>query len=186
MLAYNLCEFNTTMRGREKLLQLLEQLQPGSHVMFCFGEIDCRAHIILQSQKQNKPADEIVKKAVERYFSVIRDVREQGFNPLIWNVVPSAPTDINSKIVVPPQYLFHGTSEERNRVTRHFNTYLQDLAESEDIFFLNVFDHFINEDGSVKLEYYCDEIHLGQQAMPIALKGLKKYMNNFNVFQVAR
>ncbi len=123
VLAYNLCEVNTTMRGREKLLQLLELLQPGSHIMFCFGEIDCRAHIVLQSQKQNKPAEKIVKKAVERYFSVIREVKEMGFNPLIWNVVPSAPNDISSNTVVPPAYTFNRTCEARNRVTRKFHGY---------------------------------------------------------------
>ncbi|MBU3915657.1 hypothetical protein KKA14_09000 [bacterium] len=177
VLAYNLCDVNTTMRGREKLLLLLEQLQSGSHVMFCFGEIDCRAHIVLQSQKQNKPTLEIVKKAVSRYFSVIREVRAMGFHPLIWNVVPSAPSDINAKILLPSQYLFHGTCEERNSVTRQFNTYLKDLAGSENIFFLDVFDYLMNEDGSVKREYYRDEIHLGQQAMPLVLENIRHYMN---------
>ncbi|MBT3224982.1 MAG: hypothetical protein HN745_03610 [Deltaproteobacteria bacterium] len=174
VLAYNLCEYGTTTRGREKLENLLTRLDPGSHVMFCFGEIDCRAHIILQSQKQNRPPEAVIQEVVTRYFSVILETRKMGFQPLIWNVIPSAPTEINDRITVPPQYLFHGSCEERNRVTRLFNQTLKTLAKSAGIQFLSLFDQLFLEDGSVNQSYFSDEIHLSQKAMPLVLESLNK------------
>ncbi len=176
VLAYNLCRYNSSTRGREKLFELLGQLPEKSNIMLCFGEIDCRAHIVLQSEKQGRPTKEIVKDVVDRYFSVLQEVQAMGLNILVWNVIPSAPTDINSRINVPQQYLFHGTCAERNAVTIQFNTYLKKLAKANDMFFIDFFDKFMNEDKSVKLQYYCkDDIHLSQDAMPIVLDALKKF-----------
>ncbi len=174
VLAYNLCEYGTSTRGREKLDELLSLLDPNNRIMFCFGEIDCRAHIILQSQKQNRSFEAITAEVVERYFSVILQTRTKGFDPIIWNVIPSAPTEINSRITVPPQYLFHGSCEERNRVTRHFNRTLKTLAESKGMKFLSLFDRLFLKDGSVNQSYFSDEIHLSQKAMPLVLKSLNQ------------
>ncbi len=147
--------------------------------MFCFGEIDCRAHIVLQSEKQRKPTKDIVKDVVDRYFSVLQEVQTMGFNILVWNVIPSAPTDINSRINVPQEYLFHGTRDERNAVTIEFNTYLKKLAEANGMFFMDFFDKLMNEDKTVKLQYYCkDDIHLSQDAMPIVLDSLKRFQGS--------
>jgi len=87
-------------------------------------------------------------------------------------VIPSAPTKINDRIIVPPQYLFHGSCEERNRVTRHFNQTLKILADSEGIKFLSLFDQLFQKDGSVNQSYFSDEIHLSQKAMPLVLESL--------------
>lgn len=174
VLAYNLCRLNSTTRGRENLFDLLDQLPPGSDIMFCFGEIDCRAHVVLQAESQNRPAKEIVKTVVDRYFSVLCEVKEMGFNVLVWNVIPSAPTDINSRINVPPKFNFYGTCAERNHVTRKFNTYLKTLARNQGIYFLDIFDLLMNGDGTVKLEYFCtDDIHLSQKAMPFVIEKLQ-------------
>ncbi|MBU2513334.1 SGNH/GDSL hydrolase family protein [bacterium] len=170
VLAYNLCEENTTTQGREKLFQLLAELDPGSYLLFCFGEIDCRAHIYLQSQKQKRTTGDIVTEVVERYFLAIKEVQELGFNTLVWNVIPSAPSDINERIHVPSQYLFHGTSRERNDITGQFNRSLTLLCQEYNIPFISIFDQLINREGTVRRDYYCDEIHLGQTAMPLVLK----------------
>ncbi len=175
VLAYNLCRLGSTTLGREIMLELLGQLPAESDIMFCFGEIDCRAHIVLQAERQNQPAEDVVKAVVDRYFSVIKEVKEMGFNVLVWNVIPSAPTDINSRINVPPKYKFYGTCVQRNDVTRMFNRYLRQLSENQGIFFLDIFERLMNEDGSVKLEYYCkDDIHLSQKAMSFVLEELRE------------
>ncbi len=172
VLAYKLCEHGTTSMGREKLERLLDCLKPDSHIMFCFGEIDCRAHILLQSAKQKRKPETIIQEVVERYLSVILEAKRSGFQPLIWNVIPSAPTTINDRITVPPQYLFHGSCEERNRITRIFNQTLKKPAEAAGISFLDIFDQLLSKDGSVDRSFYSDEIHLSQKAMPLAIEAL--------------
>jgi len=174
VLAYRLCEYGTTYRGREKLEQLLDCLSPGDHLMFCFGEIDCRAHVLIQAERQQRPAEEIISNIVERYLSAIMRVKGRGYRPLLWNVIPSAPTDINERIVVPPQYLFQGSCEERNRITRIFNAELQQAAESADIPFINIFNQLLSESGTVARFFYADDIHLSQRAMPMALAALSE------------
>lgn len=174
VLAYKLCEYGTSSRGREKLEQLLSQLEIGSHILFGFGEIDCRAHILLQSENQNRPLEDIISEVVARYLSVIRKTKQAGFRPLIWNVVPSAPTDINQRITVPPQYLFYGSVSERNTVTRIFNRELAAGAETDAIPFLDIFDRLLTPEGDVDRSWYCDEIHLSQKAMPLALEALSR------------
>ncbi len=176
VLAFNLCRNNSSTRGRENLFDLLGQIPLNSNILFCFGEIDCRAHVILQSERQSKPTKEIVKDVVDRYFFVLKEVQSAGYNVLVWNVIPSAPTDINNRINVPPKYLFHGSCSQRNEVTRQFNQYLKELVTKEGMFFLDFFDALMNEDGTVKLEYYCtDDIHLSQKAMPIVLDELERF-----------
>jgi len=174
VLAYKLREYGTTTMGREKLENLLSGLDTGSYVMFCFGEIDCRAHIVRQSQKQGRPPEAVVQEVVERYFSIILETRRSGFEPLIWNVIPSAPTKINDRITVPPQYLFHGSCEERNRITRVFNRELKQKADKASIRFLDIFDELLLADGSVDRSYFSDEIHLSQKAMPLVLEALNR------------
>ncbi|MFH2132528.1 MAG: SGNH/GDSL hydrolase family protein [bacterium] len=172
VLAYNLGRYGTTTMGREKLERLLTCLNPGSHILFCFGEIDCRAHISLQSQKQKRSPETVIAEVVEKYGSVILHIRQMGFQPLVWNVIPSAPTTINSRIRVPPRYLFHGSCSERNRITRTFNLYLKALTQTAGIKFLNIFDQLLLDDGSVNRSFYSDDIHLSQKAMPLVLASL--------------
>ncbi len=176
VLAYNLCKENTTTQGREKLFALLKQIPEGGNILFCFGEIDCRAHVILQAERQKRTAEEVVKTIVDRYVSVLKEVQDMGYNILVWNVIPSAPTNVNSTINVPAEFLFHGSQKERNEVTIQFNQYLKEQVTQNRMFFLNFFNKLLNEDGTTKLEYYCqDDIHLAQKAMPIVLDELKAY-----------
>ena len=179
VLAYKLGEFGTTSMGREKLEQLLRMLTPGSTILFCFGEIDCRAHVLLQSEKQHRPPEDIIADVVERYIDVILKVKCEGYQPLIWNVIPSAPTTINDRITVPPQYLFYGSSGERNQVTREFNQQMEKLADCAGVSFLNIFDRLMKENGSVNRAYYSDEIHLSQKAMPMAVKALNDVFTDY-------
>lgn len=168
-LAYNLCDNHTTTKGWERLMGLLEVIPKGSFILFCFGEIDCRAHILLQAKKLSRPIEEVVFNVVKRYFSIINEIQSKGYHPIVWGVAPSAPSDVNSKIVVPPQFLFHGSRSERNHVTRKFNEQCCKMAKEGGVFFINLFDSLINPDQTPKREYFVDEIHLSQKAMPMAI-----------------
>ena len=79
VLAYNLCNFKTRSKGREKLLYILTHFVPlGSKVLFCFGEIDCRAHLLKQSEIQRRDIHDIIRECVDRYFTVIKDTKKKG------------------------------------------------------------------------------------------------------------
>ncbi|MDQ7025246.1 MAG: SGNH/GDSL hydrolase family protein [Anaerolineae bacterium] len=169
VLAYNLCQSGTSTLGREKLFEVLEQVVPlGSRVLLVFGEIDCRAHLIRQSQQQNKPIEAIVKHCVDRYFSVALEIRDLGYQVMIWNAPPTTMTDISSEV-----FPTVGSPQERNHVTRLFNQVLDKHCIANDIPFISIFDQIVDEDNQTDMSYLMDIVHLSQRAMPLAIEELK-------------
>ena len=58
----------TTTQGRETIFEILEHEVPANaQVMLVFGEIDCRAHIQMQSEKQGKPIASVIESCVANY-----------------------------------------------------------------------------------------------------------------------
>jgi len=166
VLAYNLCKLGTTMGGREKLLSILKELQPQSRVMFIFGEIDIRVHLLKQSEARKADIDLIVKECVDRYFYVVMEVKNMGFVMSVF--APMASTLAGS--IVEDDYAAYGTCEERNKITKIFNSYLEELCAKENIPVVSLFDYLVDENNLTRTRYYSDRIHLSQIAMPVAVK----------------
>ena len=85
----------------EKLRSLIESLVTQNagtddSVMLCFGEIDCRAHLVKQSEIQGKSLEDVVAECVGRYAQLF-DIRERcGVRLLVWNVPASSREDVES------------------------------------------------------------------------------------------
>lgn len=178
-LAYNLCEYGTKMRSKEALSFLLERqaqptiIPPQSTLLFCFGEIDCRAHILKQQSIRKCELTAIVDDVVERYFSVMEHYYQMGYPIVAWNVVPASRNESKN-----PEYPSVGTCEERNVVTRLFNAELSRLCNKKGLLFLDIFDRLLAPDGLPDMKYYMDGIHLSQAAMPIVLKELNRLLGD--------
>jgi len=179
VLAYNLCRLDTMTRGRENLFQILRKRIPkNSIVLLCFGEIDCRAHLLKEAERQNKPIPEVVKDCVTRYFSVIQEIGSLGYCPVVWNILPTTSrTDLNPQTVGYPTY---GSQKQRNRVTELFNESIKGLCENENIPFISIYNKLVDRDGNAICEYYSDRIHLSQDAMPFALDKIKSGLPDVN------
>jgi len=171
VLAYNLCSFKTRNKGREKLFYLLDHILPlGSKVLFCFGEIDCRAHLLKQAEIRGRSIQEITRACVDRYFSVIKETKERGFEVIVFNAIPSGILDNAIKVEFP----YYGTNFERNSVSKYFNKYLKQKLNKYNISFINIFDKLVSENFETNTNYYFDGIHLSQKAMPFFFKELLK------------
>lgn len=170
VLAYNLCKEGTTTQGRENLFTVLEQIKIHSKVMLCFGEIDCRAHLLKQSVLQNRSIEEVVHECVDRYFSVILEVADKQYDLLIWNVIPSS----RYETVGNKDFPLYGTCRERNQVSKLFNQYLAELCVKKRIKFISIFDKLIDQDGLTRMEFYRDRVHLSQKAMPFVLEEMNR------------
>lgn len=189
VLAYNLCEYGAGLKGREALFLLLDrripaayrEIPPGSKVLLCFGEIDCRAHLLKQAELQKKPIESVVEECVKRYFGVIMEIQQLGYEVMVWNAVPSSRYDsIPNK-----EFPAHGTSLKRNQVTKLFNDYLSDRCCSGDAAFITIFDDLVDEQGLTRMEYYFDYVHLSQKAMPLALSKLTEIVGDLNHLKTA-
>lgn len=170
-LAYNLSSYNTKSRGREKLLDLLKLLPLNSTILFVFGEIDCRCHLGKQAELQERPINETVEECVNRYFDVITEVRNLGFNIGAWGVIPS--TDF-SKYEPDHPFPSYGTCQQRNIITKLFNNYLDQLCKINDIIFVSIFEEMLNIDLTANLDYYMDVNHLSQKAFPLAFSKIRE------------
>jgi len=177
ILAYNLVEYNTQMKGREILFTLLDRgipvpersIPPESNVLLCFGEIDCRAHLLKQAEQQKRPVESVVEECANRYFSVAQEVKRLGYDVFLWNVIPST----RFEFVGNKEFPTYGACLERNYVTRLFNDNLDAACATNDITFVSIFDQLLALDGLTNMDFYRDKVHLSQKAMPLALNALK-------------
>ncbi len=163
--------YNAAKR-REVIEPVIERwVGPGDYVMLCFGEIDCRVHLAKQAEVQGRLLEDIVEECVDRYAQIF-DIKEKyGIRLLVWNVIPSSLKDIDSG-----EYSTYGTCRERNEVVRLFNRKLIGECKKREIVFVSVFDRLVDENGLTRPEYYADDIHLSQRAMPFILDALREQM----------
>jgi hypothetical protein len=143
------------------------------YVLFCFGEVDIRAHLIKQMELQNKSCAEIVKECVDRYFSVLLRYKQIGVNVIAWG--PIASWHESKPYTGGPSF---GTCLERNIVTEMFNKRLEIRCNQYDVDFITIFYEMIDQ-NKITIPEYLDNwegshIHLSQTSMPIILEKFKE------------
>lgn len=141
------------------------------YVLFCFGEVDVRAHLLKQSNEQNRNIDDIILECVTRYFEVMKIINSLGFRVIVWGVIA---TWSDLKPYTGPSF---GTQIERNSITYKFNSFLEKFSKENDFIFVSMYDEMLNEDGTTIHEYLDDwegcHIHLNQKIMPQTLEKFK-------------
>ena len=58
-------------------------------ILFCFGEVDIRAHLVKQSIEQNRTIDDVVMECVDRYVKTVLYFKEKGYDMMVWGPVAS-------------------------------------------------------------------------------------------------
>jgi len=146
------------------------------YILFCFGEVDIRAHLIKQLELQKTSIENLVDECVDRYFRVILYYKEQGYDTIAWG--PIASWHPSKPYKGGPSY---GTCEERNNVTYLFNKRLKQRCEQYSVGFVSIFDKMIGDNGLTIPDYLDNwedsHIHLSQTTMPLIIKSFKE--NNF-------
>jgi len=153
---------------QEIIESVVKTINPEDKIMFCFGEVDCRAHLIKQHFIQNKPIEELVEECVERYLSSVKYFKDNYPNQIIfWGPIASW---CDKKQYSGPSY---GTNQERNIVTKLFNDLLQRRCQEIGYDFVSIFYDMLNNDLTTNVDFLEDwqgaHIHLSQRAMPLTL-----------------
>lgn len=173
--AYGLTNLSSRSEGRKKLLEWLAEIPKGSKVMFCYGEIDCRVHLIKQAEKQGRGIIDIVRECVKKYLSVVLETRERGYEVLVWGVPPSMRRTLRRhEIKKYGNYPITGTCQERNEATFLFNYYLEKLAAKHGIKIISIFNKLIDTDWQTKTGYFSDPVHLSKEVIPMVLEEIRK------------
>lgn len=160
--AYNL-------EDKKELFEVLNDIPKGSYVMLVAGEIDCRAHLEKQTNLQNRFLIDVVSDCVDKYFKVIKKLKELYFKPIIWGVTASSIEQIDKG-----EYKSFGDCKNRNYITSLFNKRLKYWSEKEDIPMISIFEKLIDDNYLTKTKYYKDAIHLSPKVMPWVIKQLEK------------
>lgn len=141
-------------------------------ILFCFGEIDCRAQVKKISEDSNRDSDDVIAEIVSNYFKLVDTIiKRVKKNVIIHSITP--------ELVENPHHYYYkdhkedfdcprGTLLERKGYKDTFNKLVEIECNNRNIKFCNIYNML--EDSEYKSEFYIDDIHLS----PLAVKYLIK------------
>lgn len=131
-------------------------VKEGDVAIFVFGEIDVRCHIGKQRDLSHRSLEEIIDTLVMRYLETIKLNRQlyQDLTCIVYSIVP--PTDLNFN----PEFPFYGSLEERVIITKQMNKRLSDWCHFYNISFLDIYDDYANDDGSLNTALSDGTVHI--------------------------
>lgn len=138
-------------------------------ILFVFGEVDIRAHIIEQSLKQNRCVQYITREVVNRYWSAIMNARNKGYKVAVFGCIAGFKL---KKGAQQPAWPHVGTCKERNEITRDFNDDLSNRCFWNGIPFISVFDEMLMPNGETDTRYLDEEsagCHATTKLLPLIL-----------------
>ena len=122
------------------------EVKEGDIVIFAFGEIDARCHILKQTEFAGKSIDETIDILANNYLRAILKCRF-SYQELIFMVYSvTSPIDLGFNY---QEFPYYGSLDNRVIVTKKLNAKLSLLCEKFDVAFIDVYDHFAIEDGSL-------------------------------------
>jgi hypothetical protein len=146
-------------------------LNHNDKVMFCFGEVDARAHLIKQADIQKRDIKDIVLECTNRYIDSVLYYKRYNVELLLWGVIAS--WNESKPYTGGPSF---GTNIVRNRITKMFNDNLKNNGNG--IKFISIFEEMLNNDYTTNVEFLDEwegsHMHLSQKTMPLIIEKFKK------------
>jgi len=135
-------------------------IKDGDTIVFTFGEIDCRCHIHKHITEATTYKD-IINDLVENYLEAIElNVSISKIklkNICAFNVVPPVQRKNTPEN---PEYPYLGTDDERKKYTLYFNETLKDKCKQKGYIFIDVYNHYIDENGFLKKVLSDGNVHI--------------------------
>lgn len=153
-------------RARAALREALQSVKPGDRIVLCFGEIDCRCHVvrIAKSRGQTIPraAGELAEAYVHSMCTLLKD-----YQPVFWCASPTTASRVESG-----EFPTVGTFSQRRAATRAFNAGVAREADICGAIVVDVSAQVSSRDGKPLAKYFPDSVHLGPPALPLAVRAL--------------
>ena len=138
--------------------------------IFCFGEIDCRAHIY-RYVNETTSYEQIIDSITHNYFEAVNRNVEQYKNikTVIYNIVPPSNVSlIHNNEQIQTQVLvkyktpipWKGSNEERMKYHLYFNKKLKELCEKNNYIFMDVYNKYCDSNGFLKRELSDYNVHI--------------------------
>jgi hypothetical protein len=156
------CAHNIREKG--VLQAWLNTININDKIIFSFGEIDCRTHIYYQflKLKREYPISCLVADTINNYRLFLEQVK-QDF--CVYNILPAGTwqgPEINWKGICTPVQI-------RNIIHNELHYTLNAMCHFYNFKVLDLWSEVLDDDGFTKKELKCDEVHLGNGALPIIL-----------------
>lgn len=131
------------------------RIKKNDYVVFVFGEIDIRCHVLKHRDTQKICLEEIISRLVYAYINTIVINRDlYGIRGIIFGVVPPTNSVFN------PEFPTYGSLEERIVATKMLNAHLEKLCKDYNLFFLNVYDDCATEWGDFNPALSDGNVHI--------------------------
>lgn len=169
--AFGLGREEGRVQARKKASEIIDRqlIPPGSLILLSFGEIDCRAHVLRESSRQQRSVEDITSDAIENYMCFAEWLVQKGFKIGCWAAIAS----IKCAAQEDGDFPVYGTEIERNRVTRIFNQQLERECRLRGFLFCSIFEELLDDQMETRSEYISlDNCHLSQRAAPLLAKAL--------------
>lgn len=145
-------------------------IQENQIAIFSFGEIDVRCHIGKQCDHYNRSLDEIIETLVQNYIQTVLLNRQLYHNLtcIIYSVTPPTGPDSQTFNYLYPHY---GSLEDRINISKKLNTRLSSACKDTGVPFLNVYDDYALDDGSLNPALSDGNVHINDSLnIPIVQK----------------
>ena len=160
----NLFEFSKTMFrvGRDQQIINFRETHNDPGRIFClvYGEVDVRAHIGKQVH-HGRHHLQVCKQLVEAYMNAIK-ANILNYKAIIIVAVPPPVDPIEHKHIHYEPLPFIGTNSDRVIYTTDINTLLEKACQENGYYFLNPFDFYKKEDGTLTYTLSDGCIHIGK------------------------
>jgi hypothetical protein len=169
--AYRLDYENSTTKGREKVLKILNSIYKSKHlnVIFVFGEIDIRGHINKTAIKNKLPVNKVINSTVDSYFNFLQFVKSKYplINIYVFNVLPQGEEENIYG------FQFFATRDKRSAISVAMNKRLKMYANKFNYTFIDIYNYLIDGKGERIKEYVFDKVHYNKKIVKFILKTLK-------------
>jgi hypothetical protein len=143
--------------GRDSNIILnYDQINNNDFICFCFGEIDCRAHVHKYKEKYKESIDELIKKYFEA-IAVNISYLKVNVKICIYNIVPPLKRDDGGFL---GEIIALGTDEDRLKYTRYMNKKLKEYCKTHGYIFFDVYKSYSCINGYLNKSYSDNNCHI--------------------------
>ncbi|MBL6456777.1 hypothetical protein JMJ55_15680 [Belnapia sp. T6] len=141
-------------------------------LVLCFGEIDCRVHVVKSALSNKISIDQAVDLTIARYMEFIDWIKSNWEIPIVlWGPPPSTPE--TGKISFNPRLPAIGSMYERNYAAFCFTEALKrEAAKRLSVEVASIFEECVDSSGATVESALCDGCHLDVRMMRHAIPAL--------------
>ncbi len=158
---------STSHEVHTHIRRCLKRIPGTDRVVFFFGEIDCRNHVVRHTQNDHEVAP-VAAVVAEKY--VKRACKLAGARRVAFVAVPPATVSQHGNQLLPTV----GTFDQRRVAVNAFNAALRATAAMLGAHVIDVHDALATPHGHPSPAYFADGVHADPRALPVFVEAMQR------------